>query len=81
MADDVIRRGEAVGSGLQWVVEEQRVNPQRTRGAQIGYFEGAAGIGSMLLAMDELVRNVPLKMSVRFGLPDSQWNFGYDLSG
>ena len=54
-------RGKAVGSdGMQWVVEEQRVNPDRTRGAFAGYFEGAAGIGSMFLAVDEAVRGVPL---------------------
>lgn len=30
--------------------------------AQVGYFEGAAGIGSMFIGIDELVRSVPLKV-------------------
>lgn len=51
LADDLIRDSTAMGDGLGWVNTEHRLRPEERR-IQCGFMQGAAGIGSFLLAYD-----------------------------
>lgn len=61
LSADILARGEIVeveprtrdkpGGGMSWTQAEHRVQPDNLQ-AQIGYMQGAAGIGMLLLRMD-----------------------------
>lgn len=51
LADDLLRRASPWGAdAVQWVHAENRVEPYWRR-AYTGYFQGAAGIGSLLIRL------------------------------
>ena len=52
--------------GMEWIQAEHRIKPDLLV-AQTGYMQGAAGIGMLLLRLDDLERNK--KPAVTF--PDS----------
>jgi lantibiotic modifying enzyme len=63
---NLLERATRDASGMKWVQAEHRVKPDLLV-AQTGYMQGAAGIGMLLLRLDDLERNK--KPAVTF--PDS----------
>jgi len=82
VANDIVARGtkDAKSGGMYWIVEEDRTSRSTSRGQQVGYMEGAAGIGSVLFWMGKIFQ-VNMKSSPRLCLPDSPRNFGFDPFG
>jgi len=82
VADDIVERGtkDSKSGGIYWIVEEDRVSPKTSRGQQVGYMEGAAGVGSVLFWMGNIAEG-NTKSSPRLCLPDSPRNFGFDPYG
>lgn len=77
VADDVLRRGTVTPDGQQmyWNTTEWRTVPQLSTGPQVGYMQGAAGVGSTLLWLDALVNGNP---NPHITLPDDFFNNGWD---
>ncbi|MEM9554579.1 MAG: lanthionine synthetase LanC family protein [Acidobacteriota bacterium] len=70
MADDLIARATADDSGgLRWIQAEHRVRPDELE-AQVGYMQGAAGIGIALFHLDAALRDRDLE-PLRF--VDNPW--------
>jgi hypothetical protein len=69
VADDILRRADSDSPAgqLRWSITEWRTDPRRSFGAQVGYMQGAAGVGSTMLAVDAAVNALP---SPRVRLPD-----------
>lgn len=69
VADDLLGRATAVvpGEQLAWTTTEWRTDPTRTTGPQVGYMQGAAGVGSTLLRLDAVVSGA---LSPHIALPD-----------
>jgi len=82
VADDMVSRGtkDPKSGGMYWIVEEDRTSPASSRGQQVGYMEGAAGIGSVLFWMGKFMEG-NTQSSPRLCLPDSPRNFGFDPYG
>jgi len=55
LADDAASRGTASEKGRAWVQAEHRVRPDMLQ-AQVGWAQGAAGIGLGLLHLDAALR-------------------------
>lgn len=55
VANDIAQRGTAEGRGaattMKWVTVEWRTEPSSSTGAQSGYMQGAAGVGSLFLGI------------------------------
>jgi len=66
MARQAVAHATATADGAKWIQAEHRVQPDLLI-AQIGYMQGASGIGMMLLRLDAFQRG--LKRGIRF--PDS----------
>lgn len=69
VADDLLARATAVvpGEQLTWTTTEWRTDPTHTTAPQVGYMQGAAGVGSTLLLLDATVSGAP---SPHILLPD-----------
>jgi lantibiotic modifying enzyme len=67
VVQNILARATATpGDGLKWIHAENRIQPERTY-AQTGYMQGAAGIGMLMLRMDEGEKG----RAWGFRLPDS----------
>lgn len=65
IAADIIARGETVGDGMRWVHSEHRVRPDLLQ-AQVGYAQGAAGIGLWLLHLYGHLQDRPRLIGLPF---------------
>ncbi|HXG65972.1 MAG TPA: lanthionine synthetase LanC family protein [Blastocatellia bacterium] len=63
---NLLSRASSDGSGMRWIQAEHRVKPDLLL-AQTGYMQGAAGIGMLLLHLDNFKKNRPSAIK----LPDS----------
>lgn len=81
VAEDIVARGtkDTKSGGMYWIVEEDR-GSSASLGQQVGYMEGAAGIGSVLFWMGNVMGG-NTQSSPRLCLPDSPRNFGFDPYG
>jgi lantibiotic modifying enzyme len=75
IVDDILERGIDDDSGLRWTHAEHRTLPELLT-TQVGYMQGAAGVGSVLLYFDALTRaSTPTEIEAcaiqRLRLPDS----------
>lgn len=55
IADDIRERGTSAGDGLKWIQAEHRTRPDLLQ-AQVGWAQGAAGIGLWFLQLDSALR-------------------------
>ena len=55
LAGDIARRATVVGDGRKWIQSEHRVRPELLQ-AQVGWAQGASGIGLALLELDAALR-------------------------
>ena len=69
MADDLLARATEEHGGLSWVQAEHRVQPDNLE-AQVGYMQGAAGVGIALLHLDAAVRGLETE---RLAFVDDPW--------
>ncbi|HEX4956247.1 MAG TPA: lanthionine synthetase LanC family protein [Thermoanaerobaculia bacterium] len=69
MGDDLLARATEQSGGLAWVQAEHRVKPELLE-AQVGYMQGAAGIGITLLHLDAAVRGLEVQ---RLVFVDDPW--------
>jgi lantibiotic modifying enzyme len=69
MADDLLARATEEHGGLSWVQAENRVQPDNLE-AQVGYMQGAAGVGIALLHLDAAVRGLEAE---RLAFVDDPW--------
>jgi hypothetical protein len=69
MADDLLARATEEHGGLSWVQAENRVQPDNLE-AQVGYMQGAAGVGIALLHLDAAVRGLETE---RLAFVDDPW--------
>ena len=58
LADDVLARATRTDEGWSWTQAEHRVRPEFLQ-AQTGYMQGAAGIGLMLIALEDALAGRP----------------------
>lgn len=69
IGDDVLARASERQGGLAWVQAEHRIRPEDLE-AQVGFMQGAAGVGTALLHLDAAIRGLEVE---RLRFVDDPW--------
>jgi hypothetical protein len=78
VAQNMIDVGTTKGDETYWVTTEWRTRMSSTTAPQVGYMQGASGVGSLMLGLEALSQGKPSN-TYRINLPDSPRNFGFSV--